>query len=81
MPASAVILAKILAQTISAKDADLIALARAAVHAEVLSKALPPIQRHTAPQPVFVTIERNGKVLGCRGDLTPRTGRKPIGLR
>lgn len=61
------------AQTVSDADAGLIRLARAAVEAEVLRSTLPRPGQNTKVQPVFVTIERNGKILGCRGDLTPRT--------
>lgn len=50
----------------------LIALARAAVRAEVTNGALslpPPAATPTAA--VFVTIERSGTVIGCRGSLAP----------
>jgi AMMECR1 domain-containing protein len=63
-----------LRQTISEQDAQLIYLARAATRSEVLHTTLPKLTVHSAARPVFVTIERNGKVMGCRGDLTPRTG-------
>ncbi|MBC8101333.1 MAG: AMMECR1 domain-containing protein [Cytophagales bacterium] len=50
----------------------LIAIARAAVVEEVTgvpedSRPLPP--RETTPQGIFVTVERKGTVIGCRGGL------------
>lgn len=58
-------------------DADspaMIKLAKDAVVAEV-TNAKPPANTLTAPShPVFVTIERNGQILGCRGSLVARTG-------
>ena len=52
----------------------LIALARSAVSAEVSGK--PPIKpTHRTPAlPVFVTVEVNGVVRGCRGGLKTRVG-------
>lgn len=49
----------------------LISLARSAVEAEVQGK---PTQTSgkTPPRPVFVTIEIDGQVRGCRGDLRTR---------
>lgn len=47
----------------------LVALARSAVISEVMGKALPKVTDAEPAKPVFVTIERNGKVLGCRGYL------------
>lgn len=52
---------------------ELIQLARRAVKAEVEGKPLPTPTTKSAPLPVFVTIERGAKVLGCRGSLTVRT--------
>lgn len=63
-----------LRQTVSEQDTQLISVARAAVRAEVLHKTPPRPVTHSPARAVFVTIERNGKVLGCRGDLTPRFG-------
>ena len=54
-------------------DNAMIALARRAVSREVLGAAddrLP--DSGCAPGGVFVTIEREGRVIGCRGTLTPR---------
>jgi len=59
-------------QTVPDSDAELIKLAKSAILSEVLGKPLPKISTHTAPHAVFVTIERNGSVVGCRGDLKPR---------
>ena len=63
-----------LTQTVPEQDATLIHLAKEAVQAEVLGGPLPHPNSQTPVQAVFITIERNGKILGCRGDLTPRTG-------
>lgn len=41
------------------------------MEAEVSRTALPSPKTSTPPRAVFVTIERNGKILGCRGSLTP----------
>jgi len=58
------------------QDAALIALARATVRSAVTGKpssAAPPTEIATLPgQGVFVTIEREGNVIGCRGTLRPR---------
>ncbi|MGC4044887.1 MAG: AMMECR1 domain-containing protein [Armatimonas sp.] len=51
----------------------LVALARQAVEAEVRRKPLALPESRSPAQPVFVTIERHGKVIGCRGTLRPRT--------
>src|SRR5690242_529985 len=55
-------------------EAALIRLARAAVRAEVEGGAIRLLRRgRSAPAcPVFVTIERGGRVLGCRGALVCR---------
>lgn len=59
---------------ISSYDSDkLVKLARAAVVSEVSHQSLPAVSSHTPVKAVFVTIEWNGKVLGCRGSLTART--------
>ena len=52
----------------------LISLARTAVRAEVEGRPLPLPAERSPSHPVFVTIERRGKVLGCRGDLEARAG-------
>jgi len=49
----------------------MIPLARQAVEAEVLGRPTPSFQPSTPPRAVFVTIERKGKILGCRGSLIP----------
>ena len=55
-------------------DAHWIALARASVTATVRGGATPPPAPDSPPaRGVFVTIERRGVVLGCRGTLTPRS--------
>jgi MEMO1 family protein len=51
----------------------LIALARAAVRAEVEGQAPPKGTGQSPPLPVFVTIERKGRVIGCRGSLECRS--------
>src|SRR3990172_2886988 len=51
----------------------LIELARAAVKAEVEGKDPPKIDHKSPTRPVFVTIERKGRVMGCRGGLECRT--------
>ena len=50
-------------------ESGLIALAREAVTREVLHQSPPATSDGEAPKPVFVTIERSGKILGCRGTL------------
>ena len=52
----------------------LINLAHAAVRAEVLGRARATPPGRSPALPVFVTLERDGKVLGCRGSLSARTG-------
>ena len=59
--------------TAAVDDAALIALARAAVTTQVHSAPAPVPKTKTTPAPVFVTIERHGRVLGCRGSLDIRT--------
>jgi len=49
----------------------LIEVARATVTAQVKSGAPPVTRDDEAPMGVFVTIERGGKVVGCRGTLRP----------
>ena len=53
-------------------EANLIAMAREAVRCEVMGKPAPQARQHDRASPVFVTIERHGQVLGCRGTLQPR---------
>lgn len=57
----------------SAEPAQLIDLAKRAAVAETLGKPMPVPSTQTSVKPVFVTIERNGAVLGCRGSLHTRT--------
>lgn len=52
----------------------LIAIAHSAVKAEVEGKTPPKSASKSPARPVFVTIEIKGKVIGCRGSLTARTG-------
>lgn len=47
----------------------LVSLAREAVRCEVEHREAPPASDKDAPRAVFVTIERKGKVVGCRGTL------------
>lgn len=54
------------------EEGRLIALARAAVVAEVNGVSAPREAKATPAKPVFVTIEIGGQVRGCRGDLTTR---------
>ena len=56
------------------EEADLIALARANVEAAVKHQAPPTTDKSERARPVFVTIERDGKVIGCRGTLQARFG-------
>lgn len=51
----------------------LIGLARASIEAEVRGQALPGFESKERARPVFVTIERSGQVIGCRGSLRART--------
>lgn len=51
----------------------LLALARSSIRAAVRGEALPRFESRSGAQPVFVTIERFGKVVGCRGSLRART--------
>jgi AMMECR1 domain-containing protein len=53
-------------------EAGLLQLARDAVRSEVLGKKPPQPHANERALPVFVTIERRGQVLGCRGSLQPR---------
>jgi len=50
-------------------EARLIALARQSVEAQVKGEKPPVPRDDDPPMGVFVTIERGGKVLGCRGTL------------
>ncbi len=56
------------------EEADLIALARANVEAAVQNQTPPAPEKGERARPVFVTIERGGKVIGCRGTLQARFG-------
>ena len=56
------------------QPAALTALARNAVLSAVRGTPAPTVRSQTPPRPVFVTIERDGRVLGCRGGLEARTG-------
>ncbi len=56
------------------EEADLIALARANVEASVKNQAPLTTSHGERARPVFVTIERGGKVIGCRGTLQARFG-------
>ena len=51
----------------------LLELARVAVRAEVTGSPAPMPETRSAALPVFVTIERGGRVLGCRGSLVARS--------
>jgi AMMECR1 domain-containing protein len=51
----------------------LLDLAHTAVRAEVLGRSSPTPAGRSPAVPVFVTLERDGKVLGCRGSLSTRT--------
>jgi AMMECR1 domain-containing protein len=51
----------------------LLALAHSAVRAEILGLPSPTPPGRSLALPVFVTLERDGKVLGCRGSLSART--------
>lgn len=59
---------------LSAEDAALIAVARDAVRGAVRGNASAPAvsSRELPARGVFVTIERDGNVIGCRGTLQPR---------
>jgi MEMO1 family protein len=50
----------------------LLALVRESVRCATLHTPPPPVARRSPAQGVFVTIERRGQVVGCRGTLTPR---------
>lgn len=55
------------------KQQELIALAKATIRDEVLGKKLPNPKGKDPVRPIFITIEHNGRILGCRGDLTTQT--------
>lgn len=63
-------------EVLSLQDTALIAQARASVQSAVTGKAIPArtaTEITSLPaQGVFVTIERDGTVIGCRGTLRPR---------
>lgn len=52
--------------------AALVRLARDAVAAEVRGEPPPSVGSRSPARPVFVTIERRGRVVGCRGSLVCR---------
>lgn len=58
---------------LTASQKALVALAKTAIRDEVLGKPVPVPTGQDAVHPVFVTIERGSKILGCRGDLTAQT--------
>lgn len=55
-------------------EKNLIAIAKAAVVAEVNGSPSEAPRGNQSPRPVFVTIEVGGKVVGCRGGLVARSG-------
>ncbi len=57
----------------SIDSAALIAIAKQAIRNEVLHIGTAGATGTLPPKGVFVTIERGGKVIGCRGALTART--------
>lgn len=61
------------APAFSPDDSNLLKIARAAVVSEVRGAQPSATFEQTPPKPVFVTIERNGKVIGCRGSLVPHS--------
>src|SRR4051794_37032182 len=65
--------AAVQADSPSPLEARLVRLARETVRAAVERTPVPGSEERTPPRPVFVTIEREGKVLGCRGSLVCRT--------
>ena len=64
----------VLKQPSGSEDSQLISLARQAVVSAVTRRHMGRIPGDMQVKPVFVTIEVDGKVRGCRGDLTARTG-------
>jgi len=71
------------ALTLSANTTEqnrLIGLARSAISAEVTGKPQPALAGKSPAKPVFVTIERKGKVIGCRGGLEARGGSLEQGI-
>lgn len=54
-------------------EKSLIDLALSAVWAEIDSKSAPEPTHKTPVRPVFVTIEKKGRVVGCRGGLESRS--------
>lgn len=53
----------------------LVKIARLGIESEVRKTQVPPfLNANTPAKGVFVTIEADGKILGCRGDLAPRAG-------
>lgn len=70
--AAIVLLRPAMLQAASGSDA-LLDLAEKAVEAAASGRPSPKVVAKAKPRPVFVTIERGGKVLGCRGSLRVRT--------
>jgi len=61
-------------QDLDAESSKFIRIARDAVTETVLGQKPPSVANEPQPaKPVFVTIERNGKILGCRGSLVTRS--------
>ncbi len=59
-------------QPLNDSDQKLVTLAHQAIQCQVRGTPFSP-EGKTPPRAVFVTIERFGKIRGCRGDLLPRT--------
>ncbi|HWD41160.1 MAG TPA: AMMECR1 domain-containing protein [Fimbriimonas sp.] len=51
----------------------LLQIAHQAIEREVSGKPPAQVKADSPPSPVFITIERGGKVVGCRGSLAART--------
>ena len=54
-------------------ESGLMSIAKAAISAEVLHDTSPKISHKQPVRPVFITIELNGQIRGCRGSLIART--------
>ncbi len=59
-------------QMSDSEGAQLVAYAKAVIVAQVVGGKTPPLKVDGKSKPVFVTIERKGKILGCRGTLVAR---------
>lgn len=57
-------------QSLTPEQSDLIEIAHRAIQAQVLHSPL-ELQTRRVAKAVFVTIERDGTIRGCRGDLLP----------